>query len=307
LKISENNKKKLIVLTGPTCSGKSSIALNLSDLIPIEIISADSMLVYKDFNIGSAKPSDQTLSSTKHHLIDIINPNEDFDAWKYMEMGREIIDVSKSKNFLVVGGTQLYIKSLIEGLTIDISQNKQIRETIYEELSSKGLEYLYLKLKNIDPDSALRISPRDKQRIIRYLEINQITGLKVSEVFNVKSSQKIRDVDYIKVGLWVDKDDLNLMISDRVDEMILKGFVNEVEELRNRYSSKLKPFRSIGYKEICDYLDSKITLEDAINLIKIRTRQFAKRQRTWLRKDSEIIWFDEPQDLIEHCIKYVAS
>lgn len=307
MKILENNKKKLIVLTGPTCSGKSSIALNLSDLIPIEIISADSMLVYKDFNIGSAKPSDEILLSRKHHLVNIINPNEDFDAWKYMEMGREIIDVSKSKNFLVVGGTQLYIKSLIEGLTIDISQNKKIRETIYKQLSCKGLDYLYLKLKNIDPDSASRISSRDKQRIIRYLEINQITGLKVSQVFNVKSTQKIRDVDYIKVGLSVRKDDLNLMISDRVEEMMLKGFVNEVEELRNKYSLKLKPFKSIGYKEICDYLDSKITLEDAINLIKTRTRQFAKRQRTWLRKDSEIVWFDEPQDLIEHCIKYVAS
>ena len=307
MKTSEIKKKKLIVLTGPTCSGKSSIAINLSDLIPIEIISADSMLVYKDFNIGTAKPSDKILNLKKHHLINIANPNDNFDAWKYMEMGRKVIDSSKSNNFLVVGGTQLYIKSLIEGLTIDISKNMEIRNSIYEELSSKGLNYLYSKLKKIDLESSLKISQNDKHRIIRYLEINYVTGQNVSKLFNINSIEKIKNVDYIKVGISVDKNALNNMISSRVDEMIEKGLVEEVVNLRKKYSNEIKPFKSIGYKEICDYLDSKITLEDAINLIKIRTRQFAKRQRTWLRKDTEIIWFQETEDLIAHCIDYISN
>ena len=307
MKISENNKKKLIVLTGTTCTGKSLTALNLNDLISSEIISADSMLVYRYFDIGTAKPTKEILSKTKHHLVDIVDPDDEFDAWKFMELSREVIDKSNLNNFIVVGGTQLYIKSLIEGLTFDISKNDDIRKSILKDLELYGIDHLYSKLKELDSEGAAMISSNDKQRIIRYLEINYMTGQRVSQVFKMKSNQKIQNVDYVKVALSIDRESVNTLINQRVDQMIRDGLVQEVVELKKKYNKKIKPFNSIGYKEISLYLNSEVSLDKAVELIKIRTRQFAKRQRTWLRKDEEIKWFDHVEDLINFCTKYTFS
>ena len=307
MKISENNKKKLIVLTGTTCTGKSLTALNLNDLISSEIISADSMLVYRYFDIGTAKPTKEILTKTKHHLVDIVDPDDEFDAWKFMELSREVIDKSNLNNFIVVGGTQLYIKSLIEGLTFDISKNDDIRKSIVKDLELYGIDHLYSKLKELDSEGAAMISSNDKQRIIRYLEINYMTGQRVSQVFKMKSNQKIQNVDYVKVALSIDRESVNTLINQRVDQMIRDGLVQEVVELKKKYNKKIKPFNSIGYKEISLYLNSEVSLDKAVELIKIRTRQFAKRQRTWLRKDEEIKWFDHVEDLINFCTKYTLS
>ena len=307
MKILENNKKKLIVLTGTTCTGKSLTALNLNDLISSEIISADSMLVYRYFDIGTAKPTKEILSKTKHHLVDIVDPDDEFDAWKFMELSREVIDKSNLNNFIVVGGTQLYIKSLIEGLTFDISKNDDIRKSIVKDLELYGIDHLYSKLKELDSEGAAMISSNDKQRIIRYLEINYMTGQRVSQVFKMKSNQKIQNVDYVKVALSIDRESVNTLINQRVDQMIRDGLVQEVVELKKKYNKKIKPFNSIGYKEISLYLNSEVSLDKAVELIKIRTRQFAKRQRTWLRKDEEIQWFDHVEDLINFCTKYTFS
>ena len=307
MKILENNKKKLIVLTGTTCTGKSLTALNLNDLISSEIISADSMLVYRYFDIGTAKPTKEILGKTKHHLVDIVDPDDEFDAWKFMELSREVIDKSNLNNFIVVGGTQLYIKSLIEGLTFDISKNDDVRESIVKDLELYGIDHLYYKLKELDSEGAAMISSNDKQRIIRYLEINYMTGQRVSQVFKMKSNQKIQNVDYVKVALSIDRESVNTLINQRVDQMIRDGLVQEVVELKKKYNKKIKPFNSIGYKEISLYLNSEVSLDKAVELIKIRTRQFAKRQRTWLRKDEEIKWFDHVEDLINFCTKYTFS
>lgn len=307
MKILENNKKKLIVLTGTTCTGKSLTALNLNDLISSEIISADSMLVYRYFDIGTAKPTKEILTKTKHHLVDIVDPDDEFDAWKFMELSREVIDKSNLNNFIVVGGTQLYIKSLIEGLTFDISKNDDIRKSIVKDLELYGIDHLYSKLKELDSEGAAMISSNDKQRIIRYLEINYITGQRVSQIFKMKSNQKIQNVDYVKVALSIDRESVNTLINQRVDQMIRDGLVQEVVELKKKYNKKIKPFNSIGYKEISLYLNSEVSLDRAVELIKIRTRQFAKRQRTWLRKDEEIKWFNHVEDLINFCTKYTFS
>ena len=307
MKILENNKKKLIVLTGTTCTGKSLTALNLNDLISSEIISADSMLVYRYFDIGTAKPTKEILTKTKHHLVDIVDPDDEFDAWKFMELSREVIDKSNLNNFIVVGGTQLYIKSLIEGLTFDISKNDDIRKSIVKDLELYGIDHLYSKLKELDSEGAAMISSNDKQRIIRYLEINYTTGQRVSQVFKMKSNQKIQNVDYVKVALSIDRESVNTLINQRVDQMIRDGLVQEVVELKKKYNKKIKPFNSIGYKEISLYLNSEVSLDKAVELIKIRTRQFAKRQRTWLRKDEEIKWFNHVEDLINFCTKYTLS
>ena len=305
--LEKSNNKKLIVLTGTTCSGKTLTALNLSDLLKTEIISADSMLVYNKFDIGTAKPSKEILNRTKHHLIDIVEPDEHFDAWRYMQLGREVIDNSKLRNLIVVGGTQLYIKSLIEGLSLNIPKDDGIRENILKEVELKGALHVYNKLQELDPQGAASINPNDKQRIVRYLEINYITGLKVSEVFHSRSSERIKNAGHIKVGLSMEKDHLNQMIDERVDSMIARGLIDEVEYLRSIYSEDIKPFKGIGYKEICLYLGGNLKIEEAIALIKIRTKQFAKRQRTWLRKDKEIIWFDQVEDLIRDCIDYATN
>jgi len=306
LKTLENNKK-LIVLTGTTCSEKSLTSLNLFDLFTSEIISADSMLVYKNFNIGSAKPPKAVLDKVKHHLINIVSPLEDFDAWRYMKMGREIIYNSKVSNHIVVGGTQLYIKSLIEGLSLNMSKNAEIRKSITDDFNSYGIEYIYSKLKAIDSKGASSISPNDKQRIIRYLEINYSTGMRVSEVFSLNDNQRIENVNYIKVALSIEKEQLNDRIDLRVDNMVKDGLVDEVISLRREYPLNIKPFRSIGYMEINRYLNSEISLDQAVELIKIRTKQFAKRQRTWLRKDSEINWFHNLEDLITFCTQYATN
>ena len=306
MKTLENNKK-LIVLTGTTCSEKSLTSLNLFDLFTSEIISADSMLVYKNFNIGSAKPPRAVLDKVKHHLINIVSPLEDFDAWRYMKMGREIIYNSKVSNHIVVGGTQLYIKSLIEGLSLNMSKNAEIRKSITDDFNSHGIEYIYSKLKAIDSKGASTISPNDKQRIIRYLEINYSTGMRVSEVFSLNDNQRIENVNYIKVALSIEKEQLNDRIDLRVDNMIKDGLVDEVISLRREYPLNIKPFRSIGYMEINRYLNSEISLDQAVELIKIRTKQFAKRQRTWLRKDSEINWFHNLEDLITFCTQYATN
>ena len=306
MKTLENNKK-LIVLTGTTCSEKSLTSLNLFDLFTSEIISADSMLVYKNFNIGSAKPPKAVLDKVKHHLINIVSPLEDFDAWRYMKMGREIIYNSKVSNHIVVGGTQLYIKSLIEGLSLNMSKNAEIRKSITDDFNSHGIEFIYSKLKAIDSKGASSISPNDKQRIIRYLEINYSTGMRVSEVFSLNDNQRIENVNYIKVALSIEKEQLNDRIDLRVDNMVKDGLVDEVISLRREYPLNIKPFRSIGYMEINRYLNSEISLDQAVELIKIRTKQFAKRQRTWLRKDSEINWFHNLEDLITFCTQYATN
>jgi len=265
------------------------------------------MLVYRYFDIGTAKPTKEILSKTKHHLVDIVDPDDEFDAWKFMELSREVIDKSNLNNFIVVGGTQLYIKSLIEGLTFDISKNDDIRKSIVKDLELYGIDHLYSKLKELDSEGAAMISSNDKQRIIRYLEINYMTGQRVSQVFKMKSNQKIQNVDYVKVALSIDRESVNTLINQRVDQMIRDGLVQEVVELKKKYNKKIKPFNSIGYKEISLYLNSEVSLDKAVELIKIRTRQFAKRQRTWLRKDEEIQWFDHVEDLINFCTKYTFS
>ena len=297
----------LITVIGPTAIGKTSLAIKLAKHYNTEIISADSMLVYKNFNIGSAKPPKAVLDKVKHHLINIVSPLEDFDAWRYMKMGREIIYNSKVSNHIVVGGTQLYIKSLIEGLSLNMSKNAEIRKSITDDFNSHGIEFIYSKLKAIDSKGASSISPNDKQRIIRYLEINYSTGMRVSEVFSLNDNQRIENVNYIKVALSIEKEQLNDRIDLRVDNMIKDGLVDEVISLRREYPLNIKPFRSIGYMEINRYLNSEISLDQAVELIKIRTKQFAKRQRTWLRKDSEINWFHNLEDLITFCTQYATN
>ena len=309
MKTLEKNKlkNKLVVITGPTCSGKTELSLKLASSLSTEIISADSMQVYKGFDIGTAKPEKGILSSIKHHLINIVEANHDFDAWKYMTLARDVINETKLKFLIVSGGTQLYIKSLLEGLTAQASKDIDFRDSMNNQIHEKGIFYLYEQLKKVDPVSAEKISSNDKQRIIRYLEIDYLSKQNKGEPLNLDNKGEIQNCDYIKVGLMIPKSELDLLINKRVDEMVDKGLFNEVEDLAKLYNKDLKPFQSIGYKEAIMYISGDLKKNEAINLIKTKTRQFAKRQNTWLRKDNKMIWFSGADELLDFSRKFLIS
>ncbi len=288
------NKPKLIVVLGPTAVGKSAVGIDIAKRLGGEIINADSLQVYKYLNIGTAKPSSKELDEVNHHLIDIVNPDEDFNAGIFRTRAASTInDLSQAgKNIILVGGTYLYVKVLLSGLIEGLPANQEIRENIKKLRSIFGLPYVYERLSLIDPEAASRIHPNDYVRAERALEVNYLTGQKMSEL---QSEHCFRDQDfeYLKIGISLDRELLKQRIDTRVDAMIEAGLVGEVEKLREMgYPCDLKPMQSIGYKEINQFLDGDINFDEAVELIKRDTKRFAKRQMTWLRKDNEIKWFE---------------
>lgn len=292
------NKPKLIVVLGPTAVGKSAVGIDIAKRLGGEIINADSLQVYKHFNIGTAKPSSKELDEVNHHLIDIVNPDEDFNAGIFRTYATSTInDLSQAgKNIILVGGTYLYVKVLLSGLIEGLPANQEIRENIKKLRSTFGLEYVYERLKSLDPEAASKIHPNDYVRAERALEVNYLTGQKMSELQSEHSFQD-QDFEYLKIGISLDRELLKERIDSRVDAMVEAGLVGEIEKIREMgYTSDLKPMQSIGYKEINQFLDGDISLEEAVLLIERDTKRFAKRQMTWLRKDNEIKWFERDKN-----------
>lgn len=292
------NKPKLIVVLGPTAVGKSAVGIDIAKRLGGEIINADSLQVYKHFNIGTAKPSSKELDEVNHHLIDIVNPDEDFNAGIFRTYATSTInDLSQAgKNIILVGGTYLYVKVLLSGLIEGLPANQEIRENIKKLRSTFGLEYVYERLKSLDPEAASKIHPNDYVRAERALEVNYLTGQKMSELQSEHSFQD-QDFEYLKIGISLPRELLKERIDSRVDAMVEAGLVGEIEKIREMgYTSDLKPMQSIGYKEINQFLDGDISLEEAVLLIERDTKRFAKRQMTWLRKDNEIKWFERDKN-----------
>lgn len=292
------NKPKLIVVLGPTAVGKSAVGIDIAKRLGGEIINADSLQVYKHFNIGTAKPSSKELDEVNHHLIDIVNPDEDFNAGIFRTYATSTInDLSQAgKNIILVGGTYLYVKVLLSGLIEGLPANQEIRENIKKLRSTFGLEYVYERLKSLDPEAASKIHPNDYVRAQRALEVNYLTGQKMSELQSEHSFQD-QDFEYLKIGISLPRELLKERIDSRVDAMVEAGLVGEIEKIREMgYTSDLKPMQSIGYKEINQFLDGDISLEEAVLLIERDTKRFAKRQMTWLRKDNEIKWFERDKN-----------
>ena len=263
-----------------------------------EIVSADSLQLYRHLDIGTAKPSLEERRRVTHHIIDIIDPDEEFNAGKYREYARTLIDglYRSGKNIIVLGGTYLYIKVLLSGLIEDLPSDARIRNTLKKLSSEFGAEYVHEKLRSLDPEAAARIHPNDYVRTERALEVYYITGERMSHLQSLHEFGG-REYDYIKIGIRVDREELRRRIDLRVDKMIDEGLVEEVKKLRLMgYGPGLKPMQSIGYKEINRCLDGEIGLEEAVGLIKRDTKRFAKRQMTWLRRDKEIVWFELPRD-----------
>lgn len=303
-------KKRLLIIAGPTAVGKTDIGIILAGKLNGEIISADSMQVYKNMNIGTAKPNLEERQGIAHHLIDIVNPDEDFSVAEFQRLAKNIIDdlVLNKKFPIVVGGTGLYINSLIYDMDFTQSvSNWELRKILQEQAESMGNEYIHNKLRKIDPDLAGRIHPNNIRRIIRAIEVYHGTGKRIGDFS--KDIVISDEYEFFLVGLTRNREELYDRINIRVNIMIEQGLIEEVKNLLSLgYSKDLVSFKGLGYKEIVGYLEGEYDLNEAIRILKRNTRRYAKRQLTWFRRYSNINWYNvsgykTDENLIEHIIK----
>lgn len=294
-----NIKPKIFVILGPTAIGKSSLAFRLAKKCDASIINADSLQVYKYLDIGTSKPTSEERNAVPHYMIDIIEPDKDFNAANFKLMAEQVIKKlsKKNKKIILVGGTFLYVKILLSGLIEESDLNTDIRKMIEEIKDTKGLLYLYRILMKVDKTAGEKINPNDYIRIQRALEVYFGSGVKISDLQN-EHNFETNNYNVCKIGLQMERSDLYERINLRVEEMLEKGFIEEVENIINMgFDTKLKPMKSIGYKELGSYLSGVIDKESAVNLIKQNTRKYAKRQSTWLRKEKGINWFNKETEL----------
>lgn len=299
--------QNLLILTGPTGVGKSDLSIKVANKYKLEIISADSMQIYKNMDIGTAK-IDLEATDIKHHMIDIINPDEDFSVADFQESAKNIIYSLNQENKLpfIVGGTGLYINSLLYNWSFqNTSRDIEYRSYLEKLVETKGIEHLYNILLEKDRASAEKIDSKNKNRIIRALEINKLSGKKDNS--NLYSENK--DYNLLYLALNLDREKLYQKINNRVDKMIELGLLEEVKELMDKYDYKnLNSFKAIGYKEIISYYNKEISLKESIDLIKKNSRHYAKRQITWFKRDKRIIWLDkEDKDIEEKILKLVGD
>lgn len=284
------SKKILIVIVGPTAVGKTDMAVELAFKYQTEIISADSRQFYKELNIGVAKPSKEQLNKVKHHFIGHLSVSEDYNAGAFeQEAIKKIKTLFKSKQCLImVGGSGLYIKAVCEGFDELPDVDKKVREQIIDSYQEEGIQWLQQRLKQLDPAYYKIADIKNPQRMMRALEICISTGKLYSD-FRKNTSSK-RDFEIIKIGLNDNRGNLYDRINQRVDRMIESDLVDEVKSLI-KYKD-LNALKTVGYQEIFDYIDENLSLDEAINKIKQNTRNYAKRQLTWFRKDKNIKWFE---------------
>ena len=286
---------RVIVIVGPTASGKTNLSIEVANRLNGEIISADSMQIYKFMDIGTAIPTKEEMQDISHYLIDEVLPNEDFNVVRFKELAEKYIDniLEKGKQPIVAGGTGLYISSLINNINFSESESDwELREALKKEAEEFGTEYLHKKLQEVDPDSALSIHPNNIKRVIRALEVYYQTQKPIS-YHNEMSRSIPSKYQFVLVGLNMDRQVLYERINKRVDIMIQNGLVDEVKGLVDKgYADSIISMQGIGYKEILEFLRNNITLEQAIDNIKQGTRRYAKRQITWFKRIHGINWFN---------------
>lgn len=286
----------LVAIVGPTASGKTAAACELAMRIGAEIISADSMAIYRGMDIGTAKPSPEELQCAPFHMIDVVDPDEPFTVSDFQEQATGIIDrlLSDGKTPLLVGGTGLYVKSVIDGLNIPgPGPDLKLRAELEKLAEENGRQFLHDKLAAVDPITAERLHPNDLKRVIRALEVYKQTGVPMSKTIEETKPQSSRYPNAIQFGLKMDRALLYERINKRVDILIEMGLVEEVEGLLEKgYDVDLPSMQGLGYKEIAGYIKGEYDLDSAVELLKRSTRRFAKRQFTWFRADSRIDWID---------------
>ena len=304
---------EFLVICGPTASGKSEIGALLAEKLGGEIVSADSMQIYRGLDIGTDKVSRELQSRVPHHMLDIAEPREGYSAARYEREAGAIIDELRAANKLpiVVGGSGLYIRILINGIFPSPPASSSIRDRLKGEAERDGIDVLFERLSAVDPDYARVVSHSDLRRIVRALEVYELTGSPFSSWHERhRSEQKPRDA--FIVGLTRPREELYRRIDTRVDEMFERGLVDEVKRLcDDGYAEALGHLRPLGYKEILDYLGGRCTLEEAIELTKRNSRRYAKRQMTWFRKETvhwvELDAADTPADAVEKIIPLLPA
>ena len=290
-------KKPLIVLTGPTAVGKTSLSIALARAVEGEIIYADSMQVYKHMDIGSAKIKKEEMEGIPHYLIDVLEPDEEFHVVRFQEMAQEAMKeiYSKGKIPILTGGTGFYIQAVVKD--IDFSQDTEkssVRERLENLAQEKGGEYLHELLAQRDPESAEKIHPNNIKRVIRALEYYELTGEKIS-LHNEREGEKVSPYNTAYFVLNDHRERLYEKIDRRVDQMLDEGLVEEVRRLAQMgYTRDMVSMQGLGYKEILAYLEGEYSLEEAVYVLKRDTRHFAKRQLTWFRREKDVIWVNKP-------------
>jgi tRNA dimethylallyltransferase len=292
--IMDTFKNPLIVLVGPTAAGKSAVAIRLALKHRSEIVSADSRMVYRGMDIGTAKPGPDERSGVVHHLIDVVDPDGSFSAGRFRTLAAAAIERMRreGKIPIVVGGTGLYVKLLVRGLWAGPEADWPLRERLLEDERREGAGYLHQRLKEIDPGSARAIRPQDRSKIVRAIEVYEKTGRPLSD-FHREHRFSERPYETIQIGLRRSRPDLFRRIESRVDEMMAKGLVEEVRGLiRKGVSAQQPSMKGLGYRQIVGYLNGEYGLEEAVHRLKRDTKRYAKRQFTWFNADPSIRWID---------------
>src|SRR6056297_3175767 len=290
----DNLRYPLFVILGPTAVGKTELSLKLAEILNAEIISADSMQIYKEMNIGTAKISKKIREKIPHHMIDIIEPNKNFSVADYQEYIDNLIPeiINKGKVPLMVGGTGLYINAVVDGFMLpDMEPNHDLRKDLRQKANKYGNEYVHDILKEIDPPLAKKLHPNDLRRVIRGIEIYEITG-KTKSYYKAKQENKKERYKTIKIGLKRDREELYQRINERVEKMVEKGLIEEVKYLKNKYNLSKTAVQALGYKEIIAYLNDEYDIEEAKRIIKRDSRHYAKKQLSFFKRDEKINWFD---------------
>ncbi len=302
-------KPKIIVICGPTGIGKTSVGIGLAEKLGGEIISSDSMQIYRHMDIGTAKPTAEEQARVRHHMIDIVDPDEDFDAVRFARMAREKVLQLHQKGLLpvVVGGTGLYIKALLQGLFQTNAVAPEIRESLKQEAAEHGSGYLHERLQQVDPDTADRLHPNDVYRIVRALETIESTG---RSIFDHQQNHGFADEPFnaLKIGLRIDRQKLYDRIDQRVDLMIAAGLPDEVKKLLGMgYTADLKSMQSIGYRHMATFIEGSLPWDECVRTLKRDTRRFAKRQFTWFGADPRIQWYapDHSNEIIRLAKKFM--
>lgn len=309
-------KKPLIILTGPTAVGKTKASIGLAKAIGGEIISADSMQVYKGMDIGSAKIRPEEMKGIQHYLVDVLEPSCEFHVVRFQQMAKQAMAeiYAKGKIPIVVGGTGFYIQALL--YDIDFTENEEdtgYREELEALAKERGAEYLHEMLKEVDPESARQIHANNRKRVIRALEFYRLTGQKISE-HNETERAKESPYEFCYFVLNDDRKKLYDRIEKRVDQMLKMGLLEEVTALKNKgYTKDMVSMQGLGYKEMLNYLNGEYSYEEAVSILKRDTRHFAKRQLTWFRRERDVIWIEkehydyDEEKILEVMLSYIRE
>ncbi|HUW61271.1 MAG TPA: tRNA (adenosine(37)-N6)-dimethylallyltransferase MiaA [Candidatus Bathyarchaeia archaeon] len=288
----KDNVLPIVAIVGPTASGKSALAVAVAERLGTEIVSADSMQFYRGMEIGTAAPTRDELARVRHHFVGFLRPDEAFSAGAYEVAAREVVAGlnARGKMAVVVGGSGLYVSALIDGLFPGPGKDETVRARLQTEAEEAGVGELYARLESVDADYAGTINPNDLRRIVRALEVFELTGRPLSALHR-EHRESERPIESVQAGLDYDREELYARIDARVDQMIEQGLAAEVERLIDEgYGAEIERLRSLGYREIAAYLRGETSLEEAVELMKRNTRRYAKRQLTWFRGDSRIEW-----------------